>query len=177
MKTSKKGLDYIIKEEGCIDYEYYCPANVPTIGVGCVVKYIDDKTKSKFKRVEKNKIKTVGRVKPVVDEDGLVMTATKSQIMDLFLQRLATFENAVNEKVNVKLTQYQFDALVSFCFNIGVANFSRSTLLKKINANANSDEIKKYFNVWNKSKGKVLPVLDRRRKRECLLFLEGLYKT
>ncbi len=176
MKTSKKGLDYIIEEEGCISYEYYCPALVPTIGVGCVSKYIDDEIKSTFKRIAKDKIKTVGKVKPVIDKDGLVMTATKSQIMDLFLHRLATFENAVNEKVSVKLTQYQFDALVSFCFNIGVSNFNRSTLLKKINSMASDDEIKKYFSVWNKSKGKVLPVLNRRRKREYSLFLNGIYK-
>ncbi len=70
MKTSKKGLDYIIKEEGFIAYEYYCPAGIATIGVGCVVKYIDDEMKSKFKRIEKDKVKIIGKIKPVIDKDG-----------------------------------------------------------------------------------------------------------
>lgn len=175
MKTSKQGLDYIIKEEGKISYEYYCPANVPTIGVGCVTRYIPYETKKHFKKVPLSELRLVGKIKPVVDDASLVMTVDDSQMMSLFISRLAEFEEAVNKNIKMKLEQHQFDALVSFCFNVGVSNFVRSTLCKSLNANSKVSDVSKWFAVWNKSKGKVLPVLVKRREREIKLFLYGEY--
>ncbi len=175
MKTSKQGIDYIIAEEGKINYEYYCPANVPTIGVGCVTKYIPYKTRTTFEKVPLSSVKLIGRIKPVVDDQGLVMIATEQQVMKLFSTRLVEFENAVNENIKMKLEQHQFDALVSFCFNIGVANFARSTLVKCLATNSAVSDISRWFAAWNRSKGKILPVLVKRREREIKLFLYGSY--
>ncbi len=176
MITSIQGIKYIIDEEGNIGYEYYCPANVPTIGVGCVTAYIDDSVRRTLKKIPLSKVSLVGKIRPVVDEDGLVMVATDEEILYLFRTRLVEFENAVNKYIRIKLEQHQFDALVSFCFNVGVSNFAKSTLCKCINEKADSNIIVKWFAVWNKSKGKVLPVLVKRRKREADLFLYGKYE-
>lgn len=175
MKTSKQGIDYIIAEEGKINYEYYCPANVPTIGVGCVTRYIPYSTRKNFKKVPLSEVRLVGNIKPVVDDASLVMTIDDNQMMDLFISRLAEFEEAVNNNIKMKLVQHQFDALVSFCFNVGVSNFTRSTLCKSLNENSKIVDISKWFAAWNKSKGKILPVLVKRREREINLFLYAKY--
>lgn len=175
MRTSKQGIDYIISEEGKINYEYYCPANVPTIGVGCVSKYIPYNMKKLFSKVPLSQVKLVGRIKPVVDDDGLVMVATDEQVFALFSKRLSEFEESINQYIKMPLEQHQFDALVSFCFNIGVANFARSTLRKCLNQNSTPEQITNWLAAWNKSNGKILDVLVNRRRREINLFLHGKY--
>ncbi len=175
MKTSKQGIDYIIYEEGKINYEYYCPANVPTIGVGCVTRYIPYSIRRHFQKVPLSQVKLVGQIKPVVDENSLVVTITDEQVMELFISRLAEFEEAVNKHIKMELEQYQFDALVSFCFNVGVNNFARSTLCKSLNPKSSVTDISKWFAAWNKSKGKILAGLVKRRERELNLFLYGKY--
>ena len=80
-------------------------------------------------------------------------------------------ELVVNEKVIVPLNQNQFDALVSFVFNLGGTRFKGSTMLFKLNAgdyNGAADE----FLRWNKAGGVILPGLSRRRKAERELFLK-----
>lgn len=87
-----------------------------------------------------------------------------------FLEDIAWAEDAVNSKVKVGLTQNQFDALVSFVFNVGATNFSKSTLLRKLNAGdyeGAADE----FHRWKHQKGKVLRGLVRRRAEESEYFL------
>jgi lysozyme len=69
----------------------------------------------------------------------------------------------------VPLKQHQFDALVSFAYNVGVGNLRSSTLLRKLNA-GDYDGAALEFHRWNRSKGKVLPGLVRRRAAEALLF-------
>jgi GH24 family phage-related lysozyme (muramidase) len=104
---------------------------------------------------------------------------------DVFSADLKPYEKAVNEGVTgVALTQEEFDALVSFTFNVGTGAFKGSTLLKKINENKYRSgdtkqretaigEIAKAFAAWNKSGGKVLPGLTTRRKEEADRFLKG----
>ncbi|MBP5372450.1 MAG: lysozyme [Bacteroidales bacterium] len=70
------------------------------------------------------------------------------------------------------LTQNQFDALVSFCFNCGCGAFQRSSLRKAIVAKAGDDEIRECFLKWTKANGKTLPGLVKRRTDEANLFLE-----
>lgn len=95
---------------------------------------------------------------------------------------IAPFELAVRTKVTVQLAQAEFDALVSFTFNVGVANFASSTLLKKINLNeqmagpsagrkAAADAIQAEFAKWNKSSGRILSGLTDRRAGEAERFL------
>jgi len=85
---------------------------------------------------------------------------------------LNVFEKAVGELVKVKLSQSQFDALVSFAFNVGSGALKRSTLLRKLNA-GNYVDAANEFHRWNKAKGKVLKGLSRRRASEAYLFEMG----
>lgn len=93
------------------------------------------------------------------------------QQADAYLRNdVKKFEAAVSNAVKVKLTQGQFDALVSFTYNVGPANMASSTLIKKLNAgdvNGASDE----FTRWNKAAGKVMAGLTTRRTAERALFL------
>lgn len=96
---------------------------------------------------------------------------TEKQASDFLANDLKTAENAVKSKVTVPLNQNQFDALVSFIFNVGGGNFAKSTLLKKLNKKdyaGAADEFPK----WNKGGGKVLGGLVTRRKDERDLFLK-----
>lgn len=82
-------------------------------------------------------------------------------------------QKAVNEAVSVALTQNQFDALVSFAFNVGVGAFLGSTLLKFLNS-GNYGDAASQFKRWVKSKGVTLNGLVKRRDEERSLFLTGL---
>ena len=99
---------------------------------------------------------------------------TKFQAENLLDLDLTIFERAVSHLIN-GLTQNQFDALVSFTFNLGIGAFESSTLLKYINLHK-FDWASKEFLRWNKSKGKELEGLTKRRKSESLLFSTGELK-
>jgi len=95
-------------------------------------------------------------------------TITKAQ-SDAFLSAdLKRFENAVN-RLAPKTTQNQFDALVSFAFNLGEGNLSSSTLLKMHNAGDYAGAAKQFVR-WNKAAGKVMAGLTRRREAEAALY-------
>ena len=94
---------------------------------------------------------------------------TQKECDDEFLKDMAIFEKAVTKLVNVRLNQDQFDALVSFTFNLGEGNLARSTLLGKVNAGDFAGAAQEFAR-WNKADGKVLPGLTRRRASEALLF-------
>lgn len=141
MKISEKGIEFIIKEEGEVLTAYTCPAGVLTIGIGHTGKDV---------------------------KEG--MKITKEQSRELLKNDLIRFENSVNRSVKVNLAQNQFDALVSFAFNVGTGAFEASTLLKKINASASVEEIEEQFRRWNRGGGKILPVLKARREREIKLY-------
>lgn len=83
---------------------------------------------------------------------------------------LVSYENDVQKLVKVKLTQNQFDALVSFAYNVGSRALSTSTLLKKLNAGDIKGAADEFLR-WNKAGGKVLNGLTRRREAERALFL------
>ena len=99
------------------------------------------------------------------------MVITKDQAVTYLKNDLITYERAVNSYVKVPLTQNQFDALVSFSFNCGTAALKHSTLLKKLNSGY-YDGAANEFTKWNKSNGKVLNGLVRRRQEEKELFLK-----
>lgn len=94
---------------------------------------------------------------------------TQAQCDAEFVSDMAVFETAVNNLVKVPINQDQFDALVSFSFNVGAGNLASSTLLKKVNAPDFAGAAHE-FQRWNKAGGKVLPGLTRRRACEALLF-------
>lgn len=96
-------------------------------------------------------------------------TITEDYAKYLLASDLSTAENAVNRQ-NLNINQNQFDALVSFVFNVGSGNFLKSTLLKKIKVNPNDTLIAAEFDRWNKAAGKVLPGLVKRRLDEAKLY-------
>jgi len=141
LKTSQRGLDLIKKFEGCRLTAYKCPAGVWTIGYG-----------------HTNGVKKGQKI-------------TQKQA-ELFLREdIKKFENGVKKYVSVPLTQNQFDALVSFCYNCGLGAFKDSTLRKKLNAKDYAGAAKELLR-WNKSNGVVLEGLKRRRNAEKVLFEE-----
>jgi lysozyme len=117
-----------------------------------------------------------------IDQERQLLNLT---VADLFAQDLKPYSKAVNDGVTgFQLTQEEFDALVSFTFNVGITAFQGSDLLKKLNENkfrngeaddretAISD-IEKSFLAWNKSGGVVSQGLAKRRQDESDQFLKG----
>ncbi|MBS7541994.1 lysozyme [Ancylobacter oerskovii] len=97
---------------------------------------------------------------------------TEAQAEAMLRADLAQYEAAVEEAVDVPLSDNQFAALVSFCFNVGSGNFRASTLLKQLNAGdraAVPGELAK----WNRAGGKVLAGLANRRAAEAGLWARG----
>ena len=87
----------------------------------------------------------------------------------LLLEDVEVFEEAINKLVEVPLEQNQFDALVSWTFNLGSTNLKNSTLLKVLN-DKDYEGVPAQIKRWNKAGGKVLQGLVRRREAEALLF-------
>jgi lysozyme len=94
---------------------------------------------------------------------------TESQVLDLLGQDLKRFEDAVNQVVQVDLSQNRFDALVSFCFNVGDAAFRNSTLLRLLNQ-GDYGAVPAQMRRWVHCNGKVVQGLVNRRNREIDLW-------
>ncbi|WP_330114087.1 lysozyme [Pseudomonas sp. JS3066] len=98
------------------------------------------------------------------------MTITRDEAERLLRDDLHDAESAVEKAVRVPMTQGQFDALVSFVFNLGAGRLQTSTLLRKLN-DRNYIGAADEFPRWNKAGGKVLAGLTARRGAERALFL------
>jgi len=96
-------------------------------------------------------------------------TITEEEAERLLREDLIVAENEINRH-NLNLNQNQFDALVSFVFNVGIGNFQTSTLLKKIKLDPNNKSIENEFKRWVYSGGKVSLGLIKRRKEEAELY-------
>ena len=142
---SAAGLAFIKKYEGLRLSAYHCPAGIVTIGYGST-RYPD------------------GRLVMISDELNSEEEATQ-----LLLSTISIYENAVNENLS-NVNQNQFDALVSFAYNVGVQAFSESTLLRKAKINVNDLSISDEFKRWNKASGMVLAGLTKRRSEEANLY-------
>jgi lysozyme len=145
-KVSKKGLDLIKKFEGLKLKPYLCSAGVPTIGYG-------------------NTLYENG--KKVSLKDSVI---TESRATELLSYSLRNLEQQVDSFCRDDINQNQFDALVSFAFNLGPYNLKSSTLLKKVNKNPKDPTIRDEFMRWTKAGGKVLKGLVERRKAEADLY-------
>jgi len=150
LKTSKPGKDLIEKHEGKINNIYIDPVGFATVGIGHLV----------------------------VAGENFPHTLTDEQVYQLFDKDIVRFEDAVNKLVKVKLNQNQFDALVSFTFNLGLGALKNSTLLKVLNS-GNYKEAAKQFLRWDKagSPPKPLPGLTKRRKEESELFASVMIES
>ncbi|MNQ87056.1 Lysozyme RrrD [compost metagenome] len=80
------------------------------------------------------------------------------------------YEKGVEQSVVVLFTQEQFDALVSFTYNLGINALKGSTLLRKLNSGDYEGAADEFLK-WNKAGGKILSGLTRRREAERMLFL------
>lgn len=146
MIVSKNGLDLIKQFESFKSKPYLCPSQVPTIGYGST--YYPDGKK-------------------VTLEDKEITEEKACEILEYTANK--DFVNNINKVVTIPLNQNQFDALVSFTYNIGNANFNSSTLLRWLNQ-GNYKEASMQLLRWDKSKGVVLNGLTKRRKAEKALF-------
>lgn len=143
MHTSQLGIDLIKRFEGFRSQSYLCPAGVWTIGYGTT------------------------RIKGQPVRPG--MRCTEQQAEEYLRDDLEYFEDAVQQLVKVPLNQFQFDALVSFTYNLGEGNLGKSTLLRKLNQKDYKGAADEFLR-WNKSGGTVLGGLVRRRAAERDLF-------
>jgi lysozyme len=113
---------------------------------------------------------TIGYGHLILPKESFPNPLTEKQAEDLLRKDLGNSEAGVTRLVKVKLSQQQFDALVSFTFNLGVGNLQSSTLLKKLNAGDYSGAADELLR-WNKAGGKEVAGLTRRRAAERKLFL------
>jgi len=141
MKISQEGIALIKKFEGCELEAYRCAANVLTIGYGST--------------------------KGVKEGD----TITQEEADELLLHEMEEYEGYINDLVETDLKQNEFDAMVSWVFNLGPANLKSSTLLKVLNSShPDWNDIPAQIKRWNKAGGQVRQGLVRRREAEALLF-------
>lgn len=146
MKTGNAGLNLIKSFEGCRLTAYKDAVNVLTIGYG-----------------------HTGNVK-----EGQVIS--QAQAEQLLRDDLNRFENGVEKLVTVELNQNQFDALVSFSYNLGLGNLQNSDLLKYVNKKDFTNASKE-FTLWVHAGGIVLNGLVRRRSAERDLFITPAKST
>ena len=139
MRTSDEGIALIRHFEGCRLEAYLCPASVWTIGYGHTLDV---------------------REGDVIDQEAAEA---------LLIEDLEEFEGYVNALVETELKQHQFDALVSWTFNLGAGNLKSSTLLNRINYGPLSD-VPFQIRRWTRAGGEILEGLVRRRKAEALLW-------
>lgn len=97
------------------------------------------------------------------------MTITRERALEILANDLVAFENAVEKALTVNPTQHQFDAMVSLCFNIGPANFLKSSVVKFHNGRQFA-RAAGAFALWNKAAGKVMAGLMKRRAAEAALY-------
>jgi lysozyme len=83
---------------------------------------------------------------------------------------LEHYERGVDSMCRDEINQNQFDALISFSYNVGINALKSSTLLKKLNLNPNDPTIRYEFMRWNKAAGRVLRGLTKRREEEANLY-------
>ena len=140
MKISQYGIDLIKHFEGCELQAYQCAAGVWTIGYG--------------------------HTKGVQPGDEW----SEDHANHMLEVELEEYENYVSTAVTVPLSQNQFDALVSWVYNLGNGNLTSSTMLKVLNS-GDYDGVPAQIKRWNKAGGKVLEGLNRRRQAEADMFV------
>jgi len=146
VKTSENGINLIKRFESFRPKPYLCPACVPTVGYG-TTKYPD------------------GRKVSLED-----LPITEEKACEYLTHELLWCEGVIDFHVKPAVNQNQFDALVSFVYNLGSGNFCGSTLLKNLNAYDFTGAAAE-FDKWVWAKGKKLAGLEKRRRAEKELFL------
>lgn len=143
MKTSSKGVRLICEFEGFRTKAYLDPVGIPTIGYGFT--------------------------------EGVALgdTMTQYAAQQRMGRELVKYEHGVRAACNVPPNQNQFDALVCFAWNVGIAGMASSSVIKAYNR-MDMPAAARAFALWNKAGGKVFAGLTRRRAAEAALFLEPI---
>jgi len=148
MIPSQNCIDLIKKFEGFEKTSYKCPAGIWTIGYGSTMWNDGKKV-----------------------EAGQKITSEGAEVLLRW-----ELKNKSSALINLTLNQNQFDALLSFIYNLGVGAFKKSTLYKKVKVNANDETIRVEFMKWNKARvnGKLVELkgLTNRRQSEINLYYE-----
>lgn len=144
MKTNQAGIDLIKKWEGLRLTPYYCSGNKLTIGYG----------------------HTSAAGEPIVTPE---LRITASEAEDILKRDLAKFEAIVLRVINAPISENQFAAMVSLCFNIGGSAFAKSSVARLTNARDYHGAAES-FALWNKAGGKVVAGLVKRRADEAALY-------
>ncbi|WOA30911.1 lysozyme [Alloalcanivorax xenomutans] len=140
---TQDGLDLIKRFEGFSPTVYICPAGYPTIGYGHLVR---DHEQDRY-------------------QQGI----TEQEAEDLLRRDVQVAEHAVLRLIDVPLTDGQYDALVSFTFNLGAGALQRSTLRRKVNREEHA-EVPAQLMRWVWAGGKRLKGLVRRRESDAILY-------
>ena len=146
MKLDKSGYDLIKSFEGLSLKPYKCSAGIATIGFGNT--YYENNVKVQM-------------------SDAVI---TKQRAEDLLKLNADRFAVKVSNIVHKPINQNQFNALVSFAYNVGSGALASSTLLKLVNINPNDAMIAKEFLKWNKAGGKPIQGLTNRRIKESAFY-------
>jgi lysozyme len=157
MNVSADAIKMIAHHEGLRFKPYRCPAQLWTIGVGHVL-YPDQ---AKIPMDQRGAY-------PLHPEDN--RTFSKDEVDGILSADLQRFERGVGQLIPVALTQGQFDACVSFAFNVGLGTLQRSTFRQKVLRGEKDAAIASLLQ-YCKAGGKVLKGLENRRKDEAALFM------
>ena len=144
--AAKLAAEVIKDFEGYSSKPYLCPANIPTIGYGNTMYANGERV--------------------TMDDPEI----TEEQATEMLMDTIKTVEKQVKNVVEVKIQAHKLAALISFTYNVGIGNFSNSTLLAWVNSNPDFARIPEQFRRWNKGGGKVLNGLIRRREAEIELW-------
>jgi len=179
MSLSPEGLDFLKRHEGSVKSSkgthemYFDVAAFRTIGYGHKLSP-SEVYSGKITILDQHGIRTVIKYGNGITDDQALMILNKD---------VADTVRAVNIMIRIPLKQHEFDALVSFVYNIGTNAFSNSTIRKIINTapETNPDDyaraVEAQFKRWNRAGGREVPGLVTRRAHEARLFNLGKYTT
>lgn len=166
MQTSIDGLIELVGHEGVCLSKYKDSVGVWTIGIGATKTEIPD-----------------------LDSWPSTKRITVVEAFNLLKRSIKRYEKAVNDAVDGYVSQTQFDALVSWCYNVGtghcypkynskgVKSKDEATVLKLIKAGATKYELYNALMMWTKAGGKYSPGVAARRKKEAILLRDGIYSN
>lgn len=166
MKISENCKNMLIHHEGLRLKPYLCPAHIWTCGVGSVL--YQDQIKLPIIRNSDNNAIMIRKEYKLKDCDNRLWS--KDEVIKLLEKDLQRFERGVLRYCPAIATQGQFDALVSFSFNVGIGTLQRSTLRQKHNR-GDFEGAANEFMKYSKAGGKVLKGLLNRRKDEMKIYL------
>jgi len=146
-KLDAAGIAMMIAFEGCILHPYRDQVGIPTIGIGCT--YYEN------------------GVKVTMDDPAI----TQERANELFTNIGTVYSNPVHFWTVPILNQNQFNALFSFCYNVGTGGFKGSSVLRLVNQNITDERLQAAFLLWDKADGRVIDDLVNRRKKEYEIFI------